>query len=525
MRAATSGSEPTTAPNGGQEANAPSPGDTRPPVGPNRDIVKESPLARLSWTDEDTAAYVTTALLPAVKATDALEAAAEIASELNGLRSLGATVWTKAWAAALDRYCGPPPSAGGRRLRRATAAQLRGAQRLFDLCVSSGVEPDAGVYSRLVRAQRDYKACRVAFDFMVLDGTTPDEECVLSVLALCRRTPKTARHKAEGFISFLEYEGVVLTPAVWGGFLSLYADAGDLPGASSVFLRMKEAGVALGVPVFDQFVRACARSPNHSENFEAAELAVAQLTRAGLPLSRQVAASLMRVYAQHKALPRGRRLRETAAEQGVASSAMMYNYARLLRKASRADAADLREAAAIVAKVKERFARTLEQAAKGGCPKARRSYASFAKQKKAWEGGAGQRRASRVKQKEKASRETDLIGDAIKRHLRRREGAKVLVSFHSRVRARGGGWGSVSFFSLVPHGFLRPVLTPLTHTTGRGEEKTAQAHGEGGRRLPPPLRTREGSWRKEYGYIGVIAFFCSRGRTVLLSSSRGRQTV
>eukprot|EP01064_Diplonema_japonicum_P030991 TRINITY_DN5408_c0_g1_i2.p1 TRINITY_DN5408_c0_g1~~TRINITY_DN5408_c0_g1_i2.p1 ORF type:complete len:381 (+),score=53.32 TRINITY_DN5408_c0_g1_i2:73-1215(+) len=346
--------------------------------------------------DTQVAAYMQEKVFPGmlkegVKGKNAVQGLQKV---LDEMKSEGHQVWTKSWSAALSYL----PKADKRKKKLSTTQEA--AQTLFDACVASGVEPDAQVYSQLLRSQRSYANCRVVFDFMVLDGTLPDEETVLTVLKKCLMYSETARHKAESLMSFLEHEGIDASPLIWNQFLSVYGKAGDLPGVADVFLRMQKSGIDLTAESYFYFLQACANSPNISENFDTAELAVMQCFEQGLPLNRQATAQLMKVYVSHNATKRARRLYKNALDQKQVSSELLIAYSKLLRKEG-----ERKESRTMRAEAKNRYKRTL-----AACRPALLKKLLEAEKK------AVEKRKTKMKT-QAAPKKRDVIGDAIKRHL------------------------------------------------------------------------------------------------------------
>ncbi|KAJ9466836.1 hypothetical protein DIPPA_02010 [Diplonema papillatum] len=376
----------------------------------------------LAWTDEEAAAHLHTVVLPEMRANRLAGDAAvdHLTAELAKLRKYGCFVWNTSWAVAIGYFARAPPSRGkgkGKGRRRESSAQKdarqESAQKLFDRCVSAGVEPNCFVYAKLLQAQRSYQNCRVTFDFMVLDGTAPDEDSVLSVLNVCQQYPKTARHKAESLMSFLEHEGIESTPAIWDKFLSIYAEAGDLPGASDVFLRMKAAGLPLSPSSYTWFLTACANSPSTNDTFEIAEQAVTQCHREETVLSAAGLAKLMHVYAVHGALRRGKLLYRTVAKAAEPpASELLWHYSKLLRRS--ADSKDRVNARILRRVVRKRYMQTLRKVDEGRYRRLLAARTRHTKQR------AGKSPARKGRPHRRRS-DIDLIGEAIKRHLGKKE--------------------------------------------------------------------------------------------------------
>ena len=333
-------------------------------------------------------------------------------------------MWTESWAAAIAHFT-------PKTKRKASVQAKDAAQKLFDNCVVAGIEPDASIYQGLVSVQQRYIDCRVVFDFMVLDGTTPDEDCVLGVLRMCRRYNTTSRHKAESLMTFLEHEGVVPTQRVWNEFLSIYAAAGDLPGASGVLLRMKACGATLDEKTFTTFVTCCANSPNMTESFGTAEMAIAQSYKLGIPMSSLGMAKLMKLYRRHESAKRGGQLYATAEKQGKVSSELLWHYSFIVAKG---DTKWTRKA--LRKSVKSRFLKTLRQAAAQKPNEKVQNLLKNLIKKRA------RKAIKRTKKTKDKTDGIDLIGAAIKKHLARKtsddEGVCLLLLCESSQRPCNG---------------------------------------------------------------------------------------
>eukprot|EP01060_Flectonema_neradi_P038776 TRINITY_DN8258_c0_g1_i1.p1 TRINITY_DN8258_c0_g1~~TRINITY_DN8258_c0_g1_i1.p1 ORF type:complete len:405 (+),score=58.78 TRINITY_DN8258_c0_g1_i1:76-1215(+) len=360
----------------------------------------------LDWSDEVVAAHVKTVVLPELmkKQLSPDEAVTHLKTELAHLKNLGCFVWTKAWATAMSYFVKRTKG------RAAREANQEATQRMFDVCIQSGVDPNSDVYCKAIEAQHSYKECRILFDFMVLDGTKPNEDTIASILRICRKYSSTGRHKAESLMSFMEHEGIISTTYIWNLVLKLHAEKGDLAGCADVFLRMQAANLKVDSLSYECFLQACSNSANSAENLDIAENAAYQAHTDNIPLTNLSYGYLMKVYRITNNSRRAHALYKNVKDSKL-STKLLIEYSKLLDK-SFGDPEAKKMSKKLMKLARRRYITSI----KARHPKVYEAMKKARSKKKP------------IRRKKKKASDVDIIGDAIKRHLQR-QSAKVWYNF------------------------------------------------------------------------------------------------
>eukprot|EP00756_Hemistasia_phaeocysticola_P020394 Hpha_TRINITY_DN15717_c1_g3::TRINITY_DN15717_c1_g3_i1::g.36550::m.36550 len=231
---------------------------------------------------------------------------------------------------------------------------------MFNECVEAGVEPDQTTYGAFISVLQSYKNRRIAFDFMVLDGTDPDESIVRSILKPCLRHLRTGRHKAESLFAFMEHEGIAPSTAVWNDLLKIYRLSGDLAGVCDGFLRMRQAGMQYDNETYQIFLAACATHARSrgDQPFALAEHAFSQAGQDGLRLNLTSHVKLLKVYAAVGEFKRSVALvKRVGSVFGYIPSVALWEYRNALRKGG----GPHKRVLAVERKVRGRFLEALRQ--------------------------------------------------------------------------------------------------------------------------------------------------------------------
>ena len=358
----------------------------------------------LDWSDEVAAAHIQTVILPQLnqKKLPADEAVEFLKTELANLKNLGCFVWNKSWATAMKHFTKPQKG------RSAREASQNAAQRMFDSCILSGVDPTSEIYCKAIEAQIGYKECRVLFDFMVLDGTKPDEDTIAAILRVCCKCNVTGRHKAESLMSFLEHEGIVCTVFIWNIVLKIHADKGDLAGCADVFLRIQKSNLLPDSKSYEYLLQACADSTSVRENLEISENAAYQAHTDETSMTPMSYGHLMKVYRKTNNPRRAHALYGNVKDKSLTTK-LLIEYSKVLK-------------GIFSDKSAKKLSKQLMR-------QARRRYTSSIKSKhpKVFAALQKARTTKKTHKKKTKKSDVDVIGDAIKRHLQRQKESKVCV--------------------------------------------------------------------------------------------------